>query len=350
MAKSNYGRVDVFVSYSHKDLRWLQRLKVHLAPLERQYDFDLWDDKRLTPGSKWRQEIQKAVNKANVAILIVSADFLASDFIHTDELPPLLKAAEEEGVLILPIIASPSLFLRNPQLSQFQAVNDPSTPLVSATEGEQEAVFLRVAEALVEKVNLPRTQTDQAVIKSGATAKEVFLELPTWTRLIKIGDWIFDEQRARIIGSGVRAYLLSREEYGETGFVIHALLEFTNFQRPQDKRLGMNAGIIFGWKTENGTNRYYNVLLTGSELLIERVGFRAGSESDYEHVTDPVPLPIESGKPIAFEVRVSTDKIEIDVNNKLVQSLNRPTGVVGRVGLRPWRSQIDCTTFTVTGQ
>ena len=208
---------------------------------------------------------------------------------------------------------------------------------------------MRVAEAIAERANVLRTQKNQAAIKSGVTAKEVFLDHPTWTRLIKIGDSILDERAARIIGSGVGAYLLSREEYGENAFVIQARLDFATFERPKDKQLGLNAGIIFGWKTETEANRYYNILLTGSELLVERVGFRGGREgTDYEHITHPVPLMIESEKPIVFEVRVNADKIEIDVNNKHVQSLERPTGVVGRVGLRPWRSQMDCTTFTVT--
>lgn len=47
----NAQRVDVFVSYSRKDLRWLRRLKVHLTPLAREFDFDWWDDTRLKPGS-----------------------------------------------------------------------------------------------------------------------------------------------------------------------------------------------------------------------------------------------------------------------------------------------------------
>jgi len=109
----------------------------------------------------------------------------------------------------------------------------------------------------------------------------------------------------------------------------------------------MNAGIIFGWNAEKGSYRYYNVLLTGSELLIERVGFRGGKEADFEHVTAPFPLRIETAQPIQFKVQVS-DNIRVDVNNKHYVSLKRPTGVVGRVGLRPWRSQIGCTEFTVT--
>jgi len=348
MAESETTRVNVFVSYSHKDQRWLDRLQVHLTPLTREYDIDLWDDTRLKPGSIWREEIRSAVDKADAAVLIISADFLASEFVSTNELPPLLKAAEEEGALILPMIVSPSLFHKNPDLSRFQAVNNPSTPLVSASRGEQESVLVRVAEALLERAATVRTQALQAVAGSGPGAIEAFFEHSTWTRLIRIGGWIIDEERQRIIGSGMRTYLLSRKEFGNIPFVIQTRLEFTNFQVVRENELGMNAGVIFGWKAEKESYRCYNILLTGTELLVERVGFEGGSETqDFEHITDPTPLPIEKGKSYEFEVRVGADMIEIDVNNERVLSLKRPKGVEGRVGLRPWRSKMDCTTFIV---
>ncbi|HMH52236.1 MAG TPA: hypothetical protein VK548_18505, partial [Candidatus Acidoferrum sp.] len=109
------------------------------------------------------------VDQANVAVLIVSADFLASDFVRTNELPPLLKAAEEEGALILPIIASPSLFLRTPALAQSQAVNSPSAPLVSLTAGDQEAIFVEVAEAILERATSARRRPSETDIAEAET-------------------------------------------------------------------------------------------------------------------------------------------------------------------------------------
>ena len=148
MASQRRERTQIFISYSHKDAKWLARLRVHLRPLEREYRVEVWDDTRISPGSTWKEEIKKAVESAKVAILLISADFLASDFIATDELPPLLKAAKEEGATILPIIISPSRFLQNSRLTQFQAANDPSEPLVEMREGQQEAVFVKVAVAI----------------------------------------------------------------------------------------------------------------------------------------------------------------------------------------------------------
>jgi hypothetical protein len=87
-------RTKIFVSYSHQDRRFLDRLHVHLKPLERDGLLELWDDTRLKPGSDWREKIKDAVDSARVALLLISAGFFASDFIHQDELPPLLDAAE----------------------------------------------------------------------------------------------------------------------------------------------------------------------------------------------------------------------------------------------------------------
>ena len=135
----------VFVSYSHKDVRWLRRLHVHLRPFERDEEIRRWDDTMLHGGEGWRENIRTAIAETKVAILLISADFLASDFVHTNELPPLLAAAESEGALILPIIVSSSAFKTNAALSHFQAVNSPSKPLDCMTRAQQEKVLSEVA-------------------------------------------------------------------------------------------------------------------------------------------------------------------------------------------------------------
>jgi hypothetical protein len=138
----------VFISYSHRDVRWLERLRVHLKPLVRDDEIDVWDDTKIRPGSEWRDEIREAINSARVAILLVSADFLASDFIATHELPPLLSAAEQRGTAILPLILSPCRFSNIETIARFQAVNEPSRPLSSMTRRNQEETLVKVSEAI----------------------------------------------------------------------------------------------------------------------------------------------------------------------------------------------------------
>lgn len=148
MASSPSTRAKVFISYSHADKDWLDRLKRHLKPLVREGRLECWDDSHIRPGDDWKQEIQNALDTAQVAVLLISADFFASDFIDENELPPLLDAAKAKGVRILPVILSASRFARNPDLARFQAVNPPSRPLNDMLPAEQEKVLDRLAHTI----------------------------------------------------------------------------------------------------------------------------------------------------------------------------------------------------------
>ncbi|HMR03787.1 MAG TPA: toll/interleukin-1 receptor domain-containing protein [Candidatus Competibacter phosphatis] len=140
------ARTRIFVSYSHADVGWLERLQVHLKPLERAGSIEWWAYTRdLLAGQVWEDEIEKALNAAAIGVLLVSADFLASDFIANHELPPLLAAAQDKGLTILSLIVSPSQFEHTPELSRFQAVNPPSQPLIGLSKAEQETILVTLA-------------------------------------------------------------------------------------------------------------------------------------------------------------------------------------------------------------
>src|SRR3954454_9471946 len=138
MASSPSTRTKVFISYSHADKEWLDRLKRHLKPLAREGNLDCWNDTHIRPGDDWQQEIRTALDTAQVAVLLISANFFASDFIDENELPPLLAPAQAKGVRILPVIISASRFARIPALLRFQAVNSPDRPLAKMSRAEQE--------------------------------------------------------------------------------------------------------------------------------------------------------------------------------------------------------------------
>ncbi len=142
------SRDKVFICYSHKDSKLLQRLHVHLKPLEKRGHIDWWDDTRIRPGAKWRDEIKRAIERTRVAVMLISADFLASEFIIDNELPPLLQAAASEGVMILPVIISPSRFEKTEGIHQFQAINPPSKPLKALDTNKREEIFVQVADAI----------------------------------------------------------------------------------------------------------------------------------------------------------------------------------------------------------
>ena len=118
----------VFISYSHKDKRWLEELQTHLKPFVRNEKIALWDDKQIDPGAQWQEEIAQALQSAQSAVLLVSPDFLASDFIAEKELPPLLDAAKQRGLTIYWIAVSTSAY-EQAGIDRYQCANNPARPL-----------------------------------------------------------------------------------------------------------------------------------------------------------------------------------------------------------------------------
>lgn len=130
----------VFVSYSHQDQDWLQRIRPFLSPLEQKGLVRIWTDTDITPGQDWRKEIERALGEAKAALLLVTQNFLASDFIQSRELPQLLDAARDKGVIILWIAVAESLYEEYP-IKQYQAVNDPKRPLVRLQPAELDSAL-----------------------------------------------------------------------------------------------------------------------------------------------------------------------------------------------------------------
>jgi hypothetical protein len=141
----------LFISYSHKDEEWLIELKKWLSPLEKKDLIKIWDDKKLKAGDIWRDEIEKALNSAKAAVLLISQDFLNSEFISNIELPSLLKAAEERGVKIFWIAVRPST-VDDSYIAKYQAVHkDP--PLNELDPNEREKEYLRIYKSIKDILN-----------------------------------------------------------------------------------------------------------------------------------------------------------------------------------------------------
>ena len=161
--------VNVFISYAHGDntsadpaKRWLDRLLQHITPLVRQRDLSIWSDQDLRMGDEWQEEIRRSLERASAAVLLVSPAYLASEYVHNNELPILLKRAKDRGLVILPIILRPCLFdetlFRYPDpvhgpdqltLSALQTANPQARPLSAMNEAEQDEVLLSVAKRLL---------------------------------------------------------------------------------------------------------------------------------------------------------------------------------------------------------
>jgi hypothetical protein len=140
-------RSQIFISYSHKDKKWLEDIQTMLKPLIRAQKISVWDDKKIEAGQKWREEIGAALSMAKVAVLLVSPDFLASDFIAYHELPKLLDSAKQEGLTILWVAVRYCLY-KDTEIEQYQATNDPQKPLASLRPAERERILVEICERI----------------------------------------------------------------------------------------------------------------------------------------------------------------------------------------------------------
>jgi hypothetical protein len=126
-------REKIFVSYSHQDKDWLDRLRRGVGGVYAKF-LDIWSDERIAGGENWRLEIEAAIASSRIALLFISQNFLESQFIIDDELRSILrfnetnKAPQSEAPIIwwVPLEKVDKQLLQDAGLDSIQAVGAPS--------------------------------------------------------------------------------------------------------------------------------------------------------------------------------------------------------------------------------
>ena len=99
--------IEVFFSYSHKDKSLRDKLATHLKILERQGVISGWHDRQITAGSEWAGEIDEHLNSAQVILLLISADFVASDYCYDIEMKRAMERHDSGEARVIPVILRP---------------------------------------------------------------------------------------------------------------------------------------------------------------------------------------------------------------------------------------------------
>ncbi len=120
--------LSLFYSYAHRDERYRAKLQTHLATLRREGRISEWHDRNITGGSEWKGEIEKQLNGARVILLLVSADFIHSDFCMSVELTRAIERHESVDARVIPIIVRPCDWKTTP-FSKLQALPENGKPI-----------------------------------------------------------------------------------------------------------------------------------------------------------------------------------------------------------------------------
>jgi len=137
----------VFISYSHHDDTLRALLRTHLEPYVVAGSFEVWDDTAIEAGADWKGAIDKAIERATVALFLVSPNLLASPFVRQEEIRPLLAKARQREVKVLwvPLMASS---YEETAFRGIQAAMNPGTPLDRMPAPEQHQALVRLCQLI----------------------------------------------------------------------------------------------------------------------------------------------------------------------------------------------------------
>jgi hypothetical protein len=107
MAEGRPLPIKLFFSYTHKDARARERLSAHLSLAERQGLVQSWHDRKIPPGADWEGDINDHLNSADIIVLLISADFIASKYCWEREMARALERNDLHEAIVVPVVVAP---------------------------------------------------------------------------------------------------------------------------------------------------------------------------------------------------------------------------------------------------
>src|SRR6266487_390103 len=144
MEREQIQAVEVFYSYAYRDEFLRNELEKHLMNLSRQGRIINWHNHRITAGKEWAQEIDMHINTAQLILLLISPDFLASDYCYELEMKRALERHKADDALVIPILLRP-VDWKDAPFGQLQALPMNGKPITSwSGRNGRDKAFLEV--------------------------------------------------------------------------------------------------------------------------------------------------------------------------------------------------------------
>lgn len=164
--------IEIFFSYSHKDEPFREQLETHLSMLKRQRLIKPWHDRMITAGDEWKGQIDDNLNAADIILLLVTANFLASDYCYDIEMTRATERHEIGEARVIPIILTPVEGWTHSPFAKLQVLPKDGKP-VTKWENRDEA-FVKLAQGIRRAIeSLPQSKSiEQPVLRQA----ELFTE------------------------------------------------------------------------------------------------------------------------------------------------------------------------------
>lgn len=172
--------IKIFISYAREDKSYRDKLEAHLAPLKRLGWISVWSDREIKGGDDWERELDSHLDTADIILLLISSDFMASDYAYGVEMRRALERYSRDEVVIIPIIIR-SVSWQGAPFGKLQALPTNEKPI--STWRNHDEAFLDVVQSIQRVVSrlLPRkieeTQTASLLLqeKGAAGSFDAFL-------------------------------------------------------------------------------------------------------------------------------------------------------------------------------
>ncbi len=149
--KNRLGRsVNIFISYSHHDETFKERLDKALYALKRNNKVKVWEDRLIIAGQSWEEELFNSLEESELVLLLLSDDYISSDFCYTKEFKYVLKSHEDKTKILIPVIVRPCSW-QDLEFGKIQAVPKDGKPI--NTWENEDAAWQEVIQAIKRSID-----------------------------------------------------------------------------------------------------------------------------------------------------------------------------------------------------
>jgi tetratricopeptide (TPR) repeat protein len=298
--------LNIFISYSHEDEEWKDALISQVKILGVDSRFSIYSDRLAQPGDAWAAEIEAALKKADVAILLISADYLTSNFIINKEIPVLLELSEKEKLKIIPLIVKPCPWEMVSWLSRLPVFPGDGIPLASSDKYQIQSKLTKLVSKITKfkskyEIKLSRRAEGENLISYRVTitptGKENFFEI-CWFDLSKSTENCFVQAGPDFVAQGMDRWWQNQEGALNIGRELFKFLDgdLRHFQRALAEANKHGIPLYLQLKTPDRTADWPFELLAQAEtfLLPQRLHLvRRVSEWTYAKDFIPAARPLK---------------------------------------------------------